>query len=81
MSYGVGHRRGPDLVLAWLWLWCRLVATAPIGPLAWELPYATGVALEKAERPKTNKQTNPFYVFYPAHALLQLREPRSLKSK
>ena len=30
MSYGVGHRLGSDLVL--LWLWCRLAATAPIGP-------------------------------------------------
>ena len=33
-----------DLVL--LWLWCRPVATAPIRPLAWEPPYASGVALE-----------------------------------
>ena len=28
----------PDL--AWLWLWRRRAATAPIRPLAWELPYA-----------------------------------------
>ena len=41
---------------ALLWLWCRPVATAPIWPLAWEPPYATGVALEKAKRQKTNKQ-------------------------
>ena len=34
---------------ALLWLWCRPVATAPIRPLAWELPHATGVALEKAK--------------------------------
>ena len=27
-----------------LWLWCRLAATALIGPLAWEPPYAMGVA-------------------------------------
>ena len=33
--------------LALLWLWCRLVATAPIGPLAWEPPDATGVALKE----------------------------------
>ena len=25
-----------------LWLWCRLAAAAPIGALAWELPYAVG---------------------------------------
>ena len=40
-------------------LWCRLVATAPIRPLAWEPPYATGVALrQKDKKIKTNKQTN-----------------------
>ena len=50
MSCGVGHRRGSDPEL--LWLWCRLVATAPIQPLAWESPYATGAALEKAKRQK-----------------------------
>ena len=32
---------------ALLWLWCRPVATAPIAPLAWDPPYATGVALER----------------------------------
>ena len=34
-----GHRCGSGLVL--LWLWCRLAATAPVQPLAWELPYAS----------------------------------------
>ena len=29
-----------------LWLWHRLAATAPIGPLVWEPPYAEGVALK-----------------------------------
>ena len=33
--------------LALLWLWYRLVATALIRPLAWELPYAVGTALKK----------------------------------
>ena len=28
-------------------LWCRPVATAPIGPLAWEPPYAMGAALKR----------------------------------
>ena len=28
VSCGLGHRRGSDLAL--LWLWCRLAATAPI---------------------------------------------------
>ena len=34
------------------WLWGRLAATAPIQPLAWEPPYATGVAQEMAKRQK-----------------------------
>ena len=50
MSCGVGHRRGLDPAL--LWLWHRLAATAPIRPLAWEPPYAMGVAQEKAKRQK-----------------------------
>ena len=32
---------------ALLWLWCRLAAIALIPPLAWQLPYAAGVALKK----------------------------------
>ena len=36
------------------WLWHRQAATAvPIQPLAWELPYATGVAIKK-KRKKQN---------------------------
>ena len=53
MSCGVGRRRSLDPTL--LWLWCRLAAVAPLGPLAWEPPYAEGVALEKIKN-KTNKQ-------------------------
>ena len=41
----VGQRRSLDLAL--LWLWSRPVDTAPIGPLAWELPYTVGAALKK----------------------------------
>ena len=52
MSCGVGHRCGLDLAL--LWLWSRLAATAPIRPLAWEPPYATGAALEKTGKKKRN---------------------------
>ena len=55
MSYGVGCRC--DLDPALLWLWHRPAATAQIGPLAWEPPYAMGVALEMAKRQKqTNKR-------------------------
>ena len=52
MSCGVVHRRSLDPTL--LWLWRRLEATAAIRPLAWEPPYAMGVAVEKAKQ--TNKQ-------------------------
>ena len=45
MSCGMGHWRGLDPEL--LWLWCRPAATTPIGPLARELPYAAGVALRR----------------------------------
>jgi len=47
VSCGVGRRHSSDLAL--LWLWRRPGATALIRPLAWEPPYATGVALEKAK--------------------------------
>ena len=43
VSCGVGRRCGSDPAL--LWLRCRPVATAQIGPLAWEPPFAAGVAL------------------------------------
>ena len=50
MSYGVGHRWGSDLAL--LWLWRTPAATAPIEPLAWEPPYAEGVALKRQKKKK-----------------------------
>ena len=40
--------------LVLLWLWHRPAATAPIGPLAWELPYAASGAL-KGQKTKQNK--------------------------
>ena len=48
VSCGVGH--GRSSVLALLWLWGRPAAEAPIVPLAWELPYAAGVALKDKRR-------------------------------
>ena len=56
MSYGIGCRHGSDPTL--LWLWCRPVATAPIGSLAWEPPYAAGAAPEKAKKTKKTKTKN-----------------------
>ena len=51
MSCGVGCRCSSDAAL--LWLWCRPAATAPIGPLAWEPPYAMGVGPRKGKKTKT----------------------------
>ena len=42
--------------LALLWLWCRLVAAAPIRALAWEPPYATGTALKRQKDKTKNKK-------------------------
>ena len=53
MSCGVVCRRGPDLVL--LWLWCRPAATAPIRPLTWEPPYASSAALKSKKRKEGRK--------------------------
>ena len=38
---------------ALLWLWCRSAAVAPIGPLPWEPPYASGEAIKKQKKRKT----------------------------
>ena len=45
VSCGVGQRHGSDLALPWLWH--RWADTALIRPLAWEPPYAEGVALKR----------------------------------
>ena len=55
MRCGVGHRYGLDPAL--LWLWCRLAVVAPIRPLAWELPHASGVALKS----KINKYKSLYF--------------------
>ena len=71
MSFGIGCRLCLDPAL--LWLWCRPAAVALILPLAWEPPYAVGMApiiiiiiiiiiitmkRKTAPKLKTNKQTN-----------------------
>ena len=55
VSCGVGRRCVSDLTLQWLW--CRLAAIALIRPLAWELPFAEGVAL-KSQKDKKKKDIN-----------------------
>ena len=53
MSCGVGRRHHLDPAL--LWLWQRLPAAVLTQPLAWELPYAVGLALKRQNK-QTNKQ-------------------------
>ena len=59
MNCGVGRRCSSDPAL--LWLWRRPVATAQIRPLAWESPYAVGVALEKAKNRKKINEINSWF--------------------
>ena len=41
-----------------LWLWHRLATVALIRPLAWEPPYAVGMALKKKDKKRKNKKLN-----------------------
>ena len=50
MSCSVGCRSGIA------WLWCTPAATALIRPLAWEPPYAAGVALKGQKTKKGKKE-------------------------
>ena len=67
-------------------LWCRsqmrlhshvamavvwLAATAPIGPLAWESPCASGTAIEKTKRPK--KKNIYIYIYIRNKTVLTCR--------
>ena len=56
MSCGVGYRRGLDLAL--LWLWHRPAAIPLIQPLAWEPPYAAGMALKRQKDQNNNSSNN-----------------------
>ena len=56
MSCGAGRRHG--LYPTLLWLWCRLAAAAPIGPLAWELPNFEDAALKTTTK-NQNWQISP----------------------
>ena len=56
MSCDVGRRHSLDLAL--LWLWRRPAAVAPIRPLAWEPPYASGAALKCTKK----KEKKPYKI-------------------
>ena len=58
MSCGAGSRCGSDTEL--LWLWCWLAVTAP---LAWEPPYAEGVALERQKDNDNNNKKSFIQLF------------------
>ena len=60
MSCGVDHRRGSDPTM--LWLWRRPAAVAPIQPLAWEPPYAWGVALKRQKKTKKKKKSRVLHL-------------------
>ena len=65
MSCSIGCRHDLDPMLLWLWLWPA--AVAPIRPLAWEPPSASGAAL-KSKNKQINKKppTHPqlLYITY-----------------
>ena len=54
MSCGIVQRLVSDPAL--LRLWCRLPAISLIRPLAWEPPYAMGVALKRQKTKKIKKK-------------------------
>ena len=82
MSCGAGRRRGSDPEL--LWLWCRLAATAPVGPLAWEPPYASGAKEKKKKKVACQNITSEggqaltdtiFNMFSPTHTHTHTHTP------
>ena len=58
MTCLVGCRRSLDPAL--LWLWCGLASVASIKPLAWEPPYAVGVAIKSK---KKAQERGPFWLY------------------
>ena len=67
----MGHRCTLDPTL--LWLWPRPESAALIQPLAWEFPYALGVALKRhtpqKKKKKRERERKVFHV-YPALLLI-----------
>ena len=51
--------------LVWLWLEHKLEATAPIWPLARELPYTAGVALKRHTHTQKNCISSPYLSAFP----------------
>ena len=79
MNCGVGRRLGSDPSL--LWLWCRLAAAALIGPLAWEPPYAVGMALKNPKKNiNTPKNKNGVQVS-PVGPVEKKKNPKKIQKK
>ena len=72
MSCGVGCRCGSDPML--LSLWRRPAATVLIRPLAWELPYTTGVALKK-KRERSLKAVALFFGVLQCQLITNIQRP------
>ena len=56
------YRSDPEL----LWLWHRPAATAPVRPLAWELPYAAGSSPRKGKKKKEKEKKKKFRTYHTA---------------
>ena len=69
MSGGVAHRHGSDSEL--LWLWHRTAATTPIGPLAWEPPYASGAALKSGKKKKSSAKIKLTFCCCRKHRMME----------
>ena len=76
MSCGIGHRRGSDSELLCLWLW--LAAVAPIRPLAWEPPYAVGMALRSKKKKIPREDTDCHGQHHPLRKVVTFMAPIEL---
>ena len=54
VSFGIDCRWVLDLAM--LWLCCRRTAAAPVCPIAWELPYISGVTLKRQNKTKNKRK-------------------------
>jgi len=59
-------------MLLLLWLWRGSAAVAPIRILAWEPPYAPGVALEKTRKKKKRKKEKKIAIIITATVIIQV---------
>ena len=71
MSWGVDHRLGWDMVMVWLWP----AAVAPVRPLVWEPPYASGAALKSQKKNPKNKQKRRKDVLGSSPVAQQVKDP------